>query len=76
MYNNFISVDGKKLEVKFTVNRPITDEEKNMLMERNPLVNIVVRDVAGSMYFCRECEDADFREITEDSVPQKILQEG
>lgn len=76
MYNNFITADGKKLLVKFTVNRQITDEVKDMLMERDPLVNIVVRDVAGSLYFCQECVDAEFRDITEEEPEKKVLPEA
>lgn len=60
----FVNVGERKFSVIRTCREEFTTEEvKESIKQRNPLIDVVLSDGRGSLLFCHEMKDVQFRDV-------------
>jgi hypothetical protein len=63
----YVSVRERKFKVvRICREEFTTDEVKESIKQQNSLIDVVLSDGKGSLFFCHEMKDAQFREPTEE----------
>lgn len=69
----FVNVGERKFSVIRTCREEFTsDETREFIKQRNPLIDVVLSDGRGSLLFCHEMKEAQFRDV----VPEEQTLDG
>lgn len=64
MYRKVISIGDRRFSIIRVAREDRTSEEaKEAIKESNELIDVVLRDGKGSLLFCQEVKDVQFRDV-------------
>lgn len=64
MYRKVISIGDRRFSIIRIAREDRTSEEaKEAIKESNELIDVVLRDGKGSLLFCQEVKDVQFRDV-------------
>jgi hypothetical protein len=60
----FVNIGERKFSVvRISREEFTTDDVKDSIKQRNPLIDVVISDGRGHLLFCHEMKDAQFRDV-------------
>lgn len=64
--DHVITVGKRKFVVRFSTNKQLNEHSRKLILEKTNGAETVLVDRLGVTHFCKECVEAEFRDVIEE----------